>query len=86
MGNGLMVINIYGRPNCQWCMSATMFLDRKGWVYTYHNLMEMEPKDAQTILDESGMRTVPIVKIDDMYIGGYDALEGYIRGVEERKV
>lgn len=81
-----MIINIYGRPNCQWCMAATMFLDRKGWKYTYHNMMEMEPREAQTILDESGMRTVPIVKIDNVYIGGYDALEGYIRGVEERKI
>lgn len=81
-----MKINIYGRPNCHWCMAATYLLDRKGWKYTYHNLMEMHPQGAQTILDESGMRTVPIIKIDNIYIGGYDALEGYIRGVEERKV
>lgn len=81
-----MEINIYGRPNCQWCMAAKMLLDRKGWKYTYHNLMQMEPIDAQGILNESGMRTVPIVKVDNIYIGGYDQLEAYIRGVENREV
>lgn len=81
-----MVINIYGRPNCQWCMASTYLLDRKGFKYSYHNLFDMEPKQAQNVLDSSGMKTVPIIRIDDIYIGGYDALEGYIRGVEERKV
>lgn len=79
-------ITIYGRPNCQWCVASQDLLARKGWKYTYHNLMEMEPYDAQLILNESGMRTAPIVKVDDIYIGGYDQLEAYIRGVENREV
>lgn len=81
-----MVINIYGRPNCQWCTAATSLLDRKGWKYSYHNLFDMEPKQAQSVLDNSGMKTVPIVRIDDIYIGGFDQLESYIRGVEERQM
>jgi glutaredoxin len=81
-----MNIHIYGRPNCQWCTAATYLLDRKGFKYTYHNLFDMEPKLAQSVLDSSGMKTVPIIRIDDIYIGGFDQLEGYIRGVEERKV
>lgn len=81
-----MQINIYGRPNCTYCRQATYLLDRKGWAYSYHNLFDMEPKQAQSIIDNSGMKTVPIVRIDDIYIGGFDALEGYIRGVEERKI
>ncbi len=81
-----MNIIIFGRPNCQWCMAATNLLKLKGWKYTYHNLMEMEPYDAQHILNESGMRSVPIVRVDDIYIGGYDQLEAYINGVENREV
>ena len=81
-----MQINIYGRPNCSWCAAATNLLDRKGWKYSYHNLFDMEPKQAQSVLDNSGMKTVPIVRIDDIYIGGFDQLEGYIRGVEERQM
>lgn len=81
-----MQINIYGRPNCQWCMSATQLLDRKGWRYSYHDLYQMEPIEAKTVLDESGMKSVPIVKVDNIYIGGYDQLEAYIRGVENRRI
>lgn len=81
-----MQINIYGRPNCQWCVAATQLLDRKGWKYVYNNLMAMEPIDAQLILNESGMRSVPIVKVDEIYIGGYDQLEAYINGVENREI
>lgn len=81
-----MQINIYGRHNCQWCVAAKEFLDRRGWKYTYHNLMQLEPKHAQLVLDNSGMRSVPIVQIDDIYIGGYDQLEAYINGVEQRKM
>ena len=65
-------------------MASTDFLKRRGWNYTYHNLMEMEPIEAKTILDESGMKSVPIVKIGDIYIGGYDQLEAYINGIEQR--
>lgn len=81
-----MVINIYGRPNCTWCMQAMYLLDRKGFKYSYHNLFDMEPKQAQSVLDNSGMRSVPIVNIDGTYIGGFDALEQYIRDAEERQM
>lgn len=81
-----MKIEIYGRPNCQWCTAAVNFLKRRGWEYSYHNLVAMEPNKALDILNESGMKTVPIVKVDNIYIGGYDQLEAYINGVEQRKM
>ena len=81
-----MNIKIYGRPNCQWCDAAKNLLDRKGYKYVYIDLIDMHPDNRSEVLEASGMRTVPIVKIDNMYIGGYDNLDGYIRGVEERKV
>jgi len=81
-----MEITIYGQPNCSGCTAAKTLLDVKGWKYTYHSLPSMEPNAARLVVDESHMRSVPIVKIDNTYIGGLNALEGYIRGVEERKV
>lgn len=80
-----MQINIYGQPNCQGCNSAKKLLDRKGWTYTYYDLKEIEPAKARVVVEFSGMRSVPIVQVDDIYIGGLDALMDYIRGVEERK-
>lgn len=81
-----MKITVYGKPNCQWCEAAKNLLERKGWAYTYHNLFELPHNEAQNVIGFSGMKTIPIVKVDEIYIGGYDALEGYIRGVEERKI
>ena len=81
-----MRINIYGRPNCQWCTAAQELLKMKGYVYEYINLFDMEPNDARAVVTASGMKTVPIVQIDDIYIGGFDALEAYINGLEERNV
>lgn len=79
-----MKIEIYGRPNCQWCTAAQNYLKRKGWEFSYHNLMAMEPNKSLDIINGSGMKTVPIVKVDNIYIGGYDQLEAYIQGVEQR--
>ena len=76
-----MNITIYGRPNCQWCDAAKNLLDRKGWEYTYHDLYSMHPNQALDIMAESGMKSVPMVKVDNIFIGGYDQLEAYIRGV-----
>lgn len=81
-----MEINIYGRPNCQWCDAAKNLLDRKKWKYTYLDLIDLRPEVRNEVLTESGMRTVPIIKVDNIYIGGYNQLEAYIRGVENREV
>lgn len=77
-----MRIRIYGRPNCSWCKAAKKFLDRKGYPYEYYDLFAMEPADAKVVIGFSGMTSVPIVQIDEIYIGGYNALEGYINGKE----
>lgn len=75
-----MEVKIYGRPNCQWCDAAKALVDRFNIPYVYIDLIDMTPERRATVLSESGMRTVPIVKVDDIYIGGFDALDGYLRG------
>lgn len=87
-----MKIQIYGKTPCSYCDMAKSFLDRKGWQYEYTNLQSLAMsgeeglKQANTVLQESGMKTVPIVKIDNIYIGGYDQLVAYVEGVEKREV
>lgn len=78
-----MSIKIFGRPNCQWCDAAKNLLDRKHINYTYIDLIDMPNENRTKVLAESGMKSVPIVKVDNIYIGGYDQLEAYIRGKEE---
>lgn len=77
-----MNIIIYGKPNCQWCTAAKNLLDMKKIPYEYHDLMQMKGVDARNVVHWSGMKTLPIVYIDNICIGGFDALDGYIRGKE----
>jgi len=81
-----MNIQIYGTPTCSHCARAKRYLDERGWNYEYFDLTQMKPVDANNVVHWAGMKSVPIVIIDNQCIGGADALEGYIRGVEERKV
>lgn len=77
-----MEISIYGTPSCSYCKAAKEFLDGRGWTYTYYDLTTLDPVVAQSVLDGSGMRTVPIVSIDGRYIGGYEQLVENISHME----
>lgn len=74
-----MNIKIFGRPNCQWCDAAKNLLSVRNIPYTYIDLIDMPDENRKKVLDESGMRSVPIVKIDDTYIGGFNELDKHIR-------
>ena len=71
------MIEVYGRPNCNWCVAAKQLLNEKGINYRYLTVGE------DIGLDEvketfPGIRTVPIVAVDGKRIGGYEELKGYI--------
>ncbi len=76
-------IIIYGRPNCAHCIRATELMKIKKWPYQYVNLMELEPSQSFEIVRASGMKTFPMVKVDNVFIGGADQLEAYVRGKEQ---
>lgn len=79
-----MKITIYGRANCPWCDSAKNLLDLRGWKYDYVDLFAIDPFKAQDIIMSSGMKTVPIIQVDDIIIGGFVHLEAYVKGTEKR--
>lgn len=74
------MITIYGKNHCKWCEAARNLLDRKEISYDYIHLFEMDHNDYQNVIAQSGMKTVPIVKVGDRFIGGYDQLEAYVNG------
>lgn len=78
-----MRIKIYGKDNCVWCDAAINLLNRKGIPFEYFKLFELPLNERQDVVAYSGMKTVPIVKVGDVYIGGYDQLEAYINGKEK---
>jgi len=77
-----MKIQIYGSPTCKFCNDAKSLLDDKGIEYNYIDLKDVPLTYRQKILRDSGMSTVPIVKVDEIYIGGFTQLEKYINGLQ----
>lgn len=77
-----MNIKIFGRPNCQWCDAAKNLLNARKIPYIYVDLIDMPDENRRKVFEESGMQSVPIIKIDDVYIGGFKQLDKHIRGEE----
>lgn len=77
-----MTIKIFGRPNCASCESAKAFLERRKVNYLYIDVLDLPPQNRMRVIEESGMQSFPIVKVGDIYIGGYNQLEAYINGKE----
>lgn len=71
------MIEIYGKPNCNWCVKARELLNSKGINYKYYSVGEDVGIDF-IIETFPGVKTVPIIVVDGFRIGGYEDLKGYI--------
>ena len=71
-------IEIVGKEDCVWCVQAKLLLDNKEIDYEYKTLFE---DLSLTELRERvpDVKTVPVVFINEQYIGGYQSLEAYLR-------
>jgi len=74
-------IEIIGKEDCVWCVQAKLLLDNKEIDYEYKTLFE---DLSLTELRERvpDVKTVPVVFINEQYIGGYQSLEAYLRREE----
>lgn len=78
-------IKIYGKENCPWCEKAKELLDKRDIPYDYINISDKEnfsDNDLKKLVVEiaPGAKTVPIVLINDRWIGGYSELKEYFYG------
>lgn len=64
-------IKVYSTPTCPWCRKAKEYLDSKGINYENYNVAEERDK-FQEMVDLSGQRGVPVLKIDDEIIVGFN--------------
>lgn len=62
--------------NCQWCKKAIILLQCYG--KNYHEVDLTEPGIKQ-MFSQKGFKTVPQVYVEDTHIGGYNALEEFLR-------
>lgn len=70
---------IFGKPSCPYCDRAKQLLSKYNIEYTYVDLSLDEARLKQ--FKEQGFRTVPIIYIDDKYIGGFNELQDHLMEV-----
>ena len=72
-----MKIEIFGKKDCSFCVSAKTLLDTKGVPYEYKDFFELNVDEQTHIQTERApsARTFPMIFIDDTYIGGFVNLE-----------
>lgn len=63
-------IKVYSTPTCPWCRKTREYLQSKGISYEDYNVAEQGDK-LQEMVDLSGQRGVPVLKIGDEVIVGY---------------
>lgn len=70
-------ITIYGKHNCNWCVSARELLNRYQIGYEYFTVGEDIGVDEVLNLFPNA-KTVPIVTVNGKRIGGYEELREYV--------
>lgn len=71
-----MKIEIFGKPNCSFCASATNLLKIKKIEFEYTDFTGLAQEDQKNILDRApNASSYPIIFLEDTYIGGFQQLE-----------
>ncbi len=64
-------ITIYSTPNCIHCKHAKEFFKENNLAYTEINVAG-DPEKLTEMVEMTGQRGVPVIKIDDSLMVGYD--------------
>lgn len=64
-------VEMYTTPTCPWCKKAKDYLTEKGVDFTDHNVIE-DPSKLQEMVELTGQRGVPVIRIGDKVIVGFD--------------
>jgi glutaredoxin 3 len=70
---------IIGKEGCSFCVLAKNLLDTKGLAYEYKSLGE-NIDIAELKRRVPGVRSVPVVFVNGVHIGGYRELERKVNG------
>lgn len=66
-------VEIYGTSFCHHCVDAKALLDAKGIEYESY-LLDLMPKEKDTMIARCGEKSIPQIFINDQHIGGLDEL------------
>lgn len=66
-------VTLYVTKSCGYCHAAETLLLKKGISYVKHDISLDHEKRAQ-LIEQTNHRTVPLIFIDGVFIGGYQEL------------
>lgn len=72
-------IKVYTTNICPYCVQAKRLLSKLGLAYEEISLEGKHEERVQLSQENSGWRTVPMIFIDDQFVGGYTELEKLYR-------
>ena len=64
-------VEVFSTPTCPWCRKAKEYLQSKDVSYEDYNVAEQRDK-LQEMVELSGQRGVPVLKIGDEVIVGFN--------------
>ncbi len=64
-------VTIYSTPVCHYCHTAKEFFKENNIAYTEHDVASDAEKRAEMV-DMTGQMGVPVIRIEDEVIVGYD--------------
>lgn len=64
-------ITIYSTPSCHFCHEAKDFFKENGVEFTDYNVAADQEK-RQEMMDLTGQMGVPVIKVDDQIVIGFD--------------
>jgi glutaredoxin 3 len=72
-------ITLYQFPDCPFCAKVRAKLDEKGLEYEKINVpRDREDPQRKEIAEKSGVATVPVILIDDKWMGESDEIVAYV--------
>lgn len=69
-----MTVTLYSTDYCGYCRSAKRLLSARGIAFTEIDLTHDPAQRTAVSARADGWRTVPMIFIDDRFIGGYQEL------------
>ena len=66
-------ISMYSTTTCPYCERAEALLERQG-VQVNKILIDQVPQEFNTMIERTGLRTVPQIFIGDFHVGGFTDL------------
>ena len=70
-------VRIYTTPMCGYCMAAKRMLAEKGIAFEETNLAGDPELRAKISTEAGGWSTVPMIFVDDQFIGGFTDLVAF---------